>query len=72
MVYYRNANPGGAEMLRPLVKNQEKDTAQNVVQSIKKMEEDIQNLKETVVKENGKTVKIKHTVIQSMHDGKNR
>ena len=36
-------------MLRPLVKNKEKDTAENTVITIKKMEGDIKLLKNTVI-----------------------
>ena len=60
-------------MLRPLVKNKEKDTAENAVIAIKKMEGDIKLLKETVItSKTGGEIQIKHTVIHSMHEEKNR
>ena len=60
-------------MLHPLVKNKEKDTVENAVISIKKMEDDIKLLKDTVItSKTGAEIWIKHTVIHSMHDGKNR
>ena len=68
-----NKNPGGCEMLCHLVKNKEKDTAENAVIAIKKMEGDIKLLKDTVINsKTGADIRIKHTVIHSMHDGKNR
>ena len=68
-----NENPGGCEMLRPLVKNKEKDTAENAVIAIKRMEGDIKLLKDTIITSTTRTeIRIKHMVIHSMHDGKNR
>ena len=60
-------------MMRPLVKNKERDTAQNALNSMKKMEEDIKEVRDTViVSRKGKKIKIKHLIAHSMHDGKQR
>ena len=59
--------------MRPLVKNKERDTAQNALNSMKKMEGDIKNVRYTVIIcRKGKKINIKHLIAHSMHDGKQR
>ena len=72
-VLWQNNSPGGCQMMRPLVKNKQKDTVENCVESMKAMEESIKNVKTTVItSRTGQKMRVNHIILHSMHDGKQR
>jgi len=69
-VLHKNPNPGGACEVRPWLLGAQQDTGKFIVESYKQHKKEINELKSTVYKVNGKVVTITHQVINSMYDGK--
>ena len=70
--FFSNDKCGGTQLYRPLSKINEKEDSQTIVLTIKRIEEEIKNMKQTALVKNGKAVNIKHTLLLTMLDGKGR
>ena len=71
-ILFRNENPGGCEHLRPLLKDSVKDTDAVIVDRMKDIKKEIEEIKEMTFNIDNKNVTVDITCISSMHDGKNR
>ena len=67
--FWVNQKPGGSEHLRPLKKSTEKDTAEEVLASVRAFERARDSLTPLTVVVGGKTVTVSYTVQPSMYDG---
>ena len=70
--FFSNDKCGGTQLYRPLSKINEKEDSQTIVHTIKRIEEEIKNMKQTSIVKNGKTINIRHTLLLTMLDGKGR
>ena len=72
-VIFRNEHPGGSELLRMTSKTMEKDTKEKMASNMQMIDELIKNMEDQVELVPGVgQVTIKHKLINSMHDGKER
>ena len=72
-VIFRNPHPGGSELLRMTSKTMEKDTRQKMATNMKMFDNLAENMEDQVELVPGiGAVTIKHRLINSMHDGKER
>ena len=70
---FRNANPGGSELLRMTSKTMEKDTKERMAANMKMIDELAENMEDQVEQVPGiGEVTIKHKLINCMHDDKER
>ena len=72
-VIFKNENPGGNELLRMTSKTMEKDTKEKMAANMKEIDKLIEDMEDQVEIVPGVgQVTIKHKLINSMHDGKER
>ena len=72
MAFFQNEKCGGIQLYRPVSKINTKEDNAHIVAAIKRIEEEVEKIEETTITYKEKTLRVSHTTLLTMLDGKGR